>query len=284
MTFTAGGRITQVLAGCKVELSPGSSQDLQAAEGALNGNMQHGSWQNNAEEEEAFLEAATRQQPSQPSGDLLLKCRWAGAGDWACWHVLTEGTLCTTGDSHPLMPCRQTPKILHGRACQRKNRQGIRDPICMATCEGASTTIMSSLRLLAAGGMSLVTSRRGPTLHVLVSSASDSSGASPGSTALQGKAVSQSQDTMRLEVACKCLQVSLWDDERRIILGPPESGAPSTMADREALCLYVDALVASAVLSQPQGKSRSASACPTQSCLKRAMLHRVLPDDLACIC
>ena len=95
VTFTAIGQITKVPAHSGAALSPGSSHALRGEEGSLEGAEQQGGWRNDAEEEEAFLEAVTRQQPSQC--DLLLKCRWAGASDWACWHVLREGASCTTG-------------------------------------------------------------------------------------------------------------------------------------------------------------------------------------------
>ena len=107
VTFTAIEQITRVPAHSGAALSPGYSQALQAEEGALEGAEQQGAWQNDAEEEEAFLEAATRQQPSQPPSDLLLKCRWAGASDWACWHVLREDMTCTTGTLAHLSPHSQ---------------------------------------------------------------------------------------------------------------------------------------------------------------------------------
>ena len=67
---------------------------------------------------------------------------------------------------------------------------------------------------------------------------------------------------MQLEVMCKCLRVSFWDDERRIILGPPIRDAPGTAAEQEALCLHVDGLMASATFSQAQGER-----CSTLHCL-----------------
>ena len=97
VTFTAFGQIARVPAHSEAELFLSSSQAMHADEDGLEGTEDHGAWHNDAEEEEAFLEAVTRQQPSQRPSDLLLKCRWTGASDWACWHVLREGTSCTTG-------------------------------------------------------------------------------------------------------------------------------------------------------------------------------------------
>lgn len=99
MTFTAIGQITRVTSRSEAELFLSSSQALQSAEDVLEGAEQQGAWQNDAEEEEAFLEAVTRQQQSQHPSELLLKCRWTGASDWACWYVLREGASCTTGIS-----------------------------------------------------------------------------------------------------------------------------------------------------------------------------------------
>ncbi len=103
VTFTTTGQISRVSACSEAELFIGSSQAVQAAEGALEGAEGQGAWQNDAEEEEAFLEAVTRQQQPQHPSDLLLKCRWAGASNWACWHVLREGTSCTTGTQPPML-------------------------------------------------------------------------------------------------------------------------------------------------------------------------------------
>lgn len=111
------------------------------------------------------------------------------------------------------------------------------------------------MRLLIAGGMRLVTSRRGASLHVHVSSAPDSAGESLDNAASHETAVGPSEGAMQLEVMCKCLQISFWDDERRIILGPPTISAASQACEQEALSLYVDNLAASVTYSQPQGES-----------------------------
>ncbi len=105
---------------------------------------------------------------------------------------------------------------------------------------------------MTAGGMHIVTSRRGPSLHVSISSAPDSPADSSDSTAESEQILGPQQTPLQLEVACKCLQVSFWDDERRIIVGPLERGLASCTAhEQEVLCLSVDGLSASATLSQP---------------------------------
>lgn len=128
VTFTANGRISKVPAGSAAELFPSSSQALYAAEGAVDSIEQQGAWRSDAEEEEAFLEAVTRQQLTQHSGNLLLKCRWAVASDWACWHVLREGTACTAGTSHP---CHApAPSRCRRLSCRHAWRHGSRRSIC----------------------------------------------------------------------------------------------------------------------------------------------------------
>ena len=123
--------------------------------------------------------------------------------------------------------------------------------------------------------MLLVTSRQGPSLHVHVRRALDSPVlGGVASTAVHGEAAGPPQSAMQLEVMCKCLRVSFWDDERRIILGPPMSGAPGTASEQEAVCLYIDGLTASATFPQPHGEIRSTSACPALSCRGTAMSPR----------
>ena len=108
---------------------------------------------------------------------------------------------------------------------------------------------------MAAGGMHIVTSRRGPSLHVSISSAPDPPADSSDRTAECEQNNGLQQNPLQLEVACKCLRVSFWDDERRIIVGPLERGmASSTAHEQEVLCLSVDGLSASATLSQPGGE------------------------------
>ena len=75
-----------------------------------------------------------------------------------------------------------------------------------------------------------------------------------GTTASHENAAGPSEGAMQLEVMCKCLRVSFWDDERRIILGPPIRDALGTAVEHEALCLHVDGLSASATFSQAQGE------------------------------
>ena len=104
---------------------------------------------------------------------------------------------------------------------------------------------------MTAGGMHIVTSQRGPSLHVSISSAPDSSDSTAESEQISGP----QQNPLQLEVACKCLQVSFWDDERRIIVGPLERGLASCTAhEQEVLCFSVDGLSASATFSNPGGE------------------------------
>ena len=62
--------------------------------------------QADAEEEEAFLEAVTKQQGparGQEQPQLLLKCRAVGAAGWAGQCVLNENAACSTGAVHLTM-------------------------------------------------------------------------------------------------------------------------------------------------------------------------------------
>ena len=133
--------------------------------------------------------------------------------------------------------------------------------------------------------MTLVTGRRGPSLHVHVSSALPPGGVA--STALHGEAPGPPQNAMQLEVACKCLRVSFWDDERRIILGPAISGAPGAAPEQEALCLYLDGVAASAMFLQPLGEILPTSACPSNVLLRYVHVTQTLwqssptPADLS---
>ena len=255
VTFTAFGQIIRVSAHSEKALFLAFIPGLQSAGDALEGLEQQGTWQNNAEEEEAFLEAVTRQQPSQRPTDLLLKCRWAGAADWACWHVLKEAQSCTTGIC--CSPLSQAARLHTYAACHAFAR-AVADGFCPSGAHLDTWGTLSSRhspRPTLAGGMRLATSRHGPSLRVLVSSAPIPPVDRADSTDLPRAAA------MQLRVLLKCLQVSFWDDERRIILGPPVSGAPGTTPEQQALCLYVDSLTGSATFSQPQSKTQSTTAC-----------------------
>ena len=101
----------------------------------------------------------------------------------------------------------------------------------------------------------MVTSRHGPSLHVHVSSAPDSPEDASISPVGRSKAACPFEDRMHLEVECDCLQVSFWDDERRIVLDPVKSGAAaSTAHEQEVLCLSIDGLLASCSYSKPLGE------------------------------
>ena len=107
-----------------------------------------------------------------------------------------------------------------------------------------------------AGGVRLETARRGASLHVDISSAPDCHADGPGS--LQSPGAATVQDAMSLRLALKCLQVSLWDDERRIILGLPARGTSDSMPhEQEAFCLTLDRLVVSATHTPSQGQPPS---------------------------
>jgi hypothetical protein len=102
----------------------------------------------------------------------------------------------------------------------------------------------------------MVTSRHGPSLHVHVSSAPDSPEGACISSVGRSKAACPVEDRMHLELECECLQVSFWDDERRIVLDPAKTGATaSTAHEQEVLCLSVDGLSASCSYSKPLGES-----------------------------
>lgn len=102
-----------------------------------------------------------------------------------------------------------------------------------------------------AGGMEVATSRLGPSLHVCISSAPEKLD----SLARPEESVKPPEQSMRLEVIFECLQVSVWDDERRIILGPaPRSAAANSNHEQEAFCLSLDGFTASAGYSKPQGE------------------------------
>ena len=104
-----------------------------------------------------------------------------------------------------------------------------------------------------AGGMRVETTRRGASLHVAISSAPDWAVDGPGSPQRPGAAVAQ--DAMSLRLALKCLQVSLWDDERRIILGSPARGTPGSMPhEQEAFCLTLDGIMVCASHTPSQGQ------------------------------
>ena len=104
-----------------------------------------------------------------------------------------------------------------------------------------------------AGGMRVETTRRGASLHVNISSAPDCAADGPGNPQRPGAAVVQ--DTLSLRLALKCLQVSLWDDERRIILGSPARGTLDSMPhEQEAFCLTLDGIVVSATHTPSQGQ------------------------------
>ncbi len=97
------------------------------------------------------------------------------------------------------------------------------------------------------------TQRWGASLHVDISSAPDCHADGPGSLQRPGAAIVQ--DAMSLRLALKCLQVGLWDDERRTILGSPARGIPgSTPHEQEAFCLTLDGLVVSATHTPSQGQ------------------------------
>ena len=111
---------------------------------------------------------------------------------------------------------------------------------------------MRQLGLLA-GGMKVNTMRHGASLHVHISSAQDCAAGSPDSPRRPGATLVQ--DFISLRLALQCLQVSLWDDERRIILGPPARGTPGSMPhEQEAFCLTLDGVVVSATHTQLQGR------------------------------
>lgn len=101
----------------------------------------------------------------------------------------------------------------------------------------------------------MVTSRHGPSLHVHVSSAPDSPEDACISPVGRSKAACPVEDRMHLELECECLQVSFWDDERRIVLGPAKTGAEASMAhEQEVLCLSIDGLSALCSYSKPLGE------------------------------
>ena len=104
-----------------------------------------------------------------------------------------------------------------------------------------------------AGGMRVETMRRGASLHVDISSAPGCDADGPGSPQRPGAAIAQ--DALSLRLALRCLQVSLWDDERRIILGSPARGTPGSMPhEQEAFCLSLDGIVVSATHTPSQGQ------------------------------
>lgn len=102
LSFTQAGQVTRVPAGSETALPHSICQDSMASHDAsADGSAQQGAWRNDAEEEEAFLEAVTRQhtsqQQQQQASMWLLKCRCSGTRDWTCQHVLREATCCTIG-------------------------------------------------------------------------------------------------------------------------------------------------------------------------------------------
>ena len=108
----------------------------------------------------------------------------------------------------------------------------------------------------------MVTSRHGPSLHVHVSSAPDSPEDAPICPVGRSKAACPVEDRMHLEVECKCLQVSFWDDERRVLLDPARTGAAaSTAHEQELLSLSIDGLSASCSYSKLLGEPPHGPSC-----------------------
>ena len=100
VVYTKTELTTHVPAGSQRALRQSLSQGWASSQDLGEEASQQSTMQTNAEEEEAFLEAVTRQQASargQEPPQLLLKCRAVGAASWAGRCVLKENTSCSTG-------------------------------------------------------------------------------------------------------------------------------------------------------------------------------------------
>ena len=119
VTYTESELITPVSAGSQRALRQSFSQSWAPSQDLGEDASQHSTLQADAEEEEAFLEAVTKQQGSargQEQPELLLKCRALGAAGWAWQCVLKERMSCSTGAVSlpstqicPVAACRLLP-------------------------------------------------------------------------------------------------------------------------------------------------------------------------------
>ena len=106
VTYTKTERITPVPAGSQRALRQTFSQGWAPSQDLREDASQQSTLQADAEEEEAFLEAVTKQQGpvmGQEPPQLLLKYRTVGAAGWAGQCVLSENTSCSTGAVHIAM-------------------------------------------------------------------------------------------------------------------------------------------------------------------------------------
>ena len=251
VTYTKTELITPVTAGSQRGLRQTFSQGW-APKDLREDASQQSTLQADAEEEEAFLEAVTKQQGpvmGQEPPQLLLKYRAVGAAGWAGQCVLKETTSCSTGAVYLAMRlaliagCPLLPEDVAPAGWQHL------DCACGGACQSLHMTQLGAF----AGGMRVETTRRGASLHIDISSAPDC--AADGLSHPQRPGAAVAQDSMSLRLALKCLQVSLWDDERRIILGLPARGTPGSMPhEQEAFCLTLDGLVVSATHTPLQGQ------------------------------